>query len=52
MCAPGAKEWRSRRIWLLALLAPVTHALAGFVVCQFALAFGVQYEIQWLNQLP
>ena len=52
MCAPGTKEWRARRVWMLGLLAIAAHVLAGFMLLQFALAFGVQYEAQWLNQLP
>ena len=52
MCAPGTKEWRTRRVWMLGLLAIAAHVLAGFMLLQFALAFGVQYEAQWLNQLP
>ena len=51
-CAPGTKEWRSRRVWLLSLLAMAMHALGGFVLLQFALAFSVQYKVQWLNRLP
>ena len=52
MCAPGSKELRSRRVWLLGLLALAMHVLAGCVLFQCALAFGVQYEVQWLNRLP
>ena len=52
MCLPGSKEWRGRRVWLLGFLSLATHVLAGFMLLQFALAFGVQYEVQWLNRLP
>ena len=36
MCAPGTKEWRARRVWMLGLLAIAAHVLAGFMLLQFA----------------
>ena len=46
MCAPGSKEWRSRRALLFGLLALSTYAVAGLAVWHFLLAFGTQYEVQ------
>ena len=52
MCAPGSKEWRSRRALLYGLLVFAIYAVAGFVVWQFFLAFGVQYELHWQDSVP
>ena len=52
MCAPGSKEWRSRRTWLQGMFALATYVVAGLACLQFLLAFGVQYELHWQRSAP
>ena len=46
MCAPGTKEWRTRRVWMLGLFAFAIYAVTGLAVWQFFLAFGAQHGVE------